>query len=51
MDIGSSNGFPAGTLSIFAPRPFVIGGVECNSMRGFLDKGKLPVATTHPLFD
>jgi predicted NAD-dependent protein-ADP-ribosyltransferase YbiA (DUF1768 family) len=36
MDIGSSNGFPAGTLSNFSPHPFVIDGVECNSMEGFL---------------
>jgi predicted NAD-dependent protein-ADP-ribosyltransferase YbiA (DUF1768 family) len=40
MDIGSSNGFPAGTLSNFAPHPFVIDGVECNSMEGFLQSLK-----------
>ena len=51
MNIVSSNGFPEGTLSNFALHPFVIDRVECNSMRGFLNKGKLPVATTQPLFD
>ena len=51
MDIGNSNGSLAGTLSNFAPYLFVIDRVECNLIRGFLDKGKLPVATTQPLFD
>lgn len=36
MDIGSGNGYPAGTLSNFAPHPFEIDGVQCNSMEGFL---------------
>ena len=36
MDIGSKRGFPAGTLSNFAPHPFIIDGVECSSMEGFL---------------
>lgn len=36
MDIGSGNSYPAGALSNFTPHPFVIDGVECNSMEGFL---------------
>lgn len=40
MDIGSGLGFPSGTLSNFAPHPFVIDGVECNSMEGFLQSLK-----------
>ena len=36
MDIGSKNGYPAGTLSNFAPHPFELDGVKCNSMEGFL---------------
>lgn len=36
MDIGSGSGYPAGTLSNFAPHPFEIDGVQCNSMEGFL---------------
>ena len=40
MDIGSGSGFPSGTLSNFAPHPFVIDGVECNSMEGFLQSLK-----------
>ena len=40
MDIGSGNGFPSATLSNFAPHPFVIDGVECNSMEGFLQSLK-----------
>lgn len=40
MDIGSGAGFPSGTLSNFAPHPFVIDGVECNSMEGFLQSLK-----------
>ena len=40
MDIGSGAGFPAGTLSNFAPHPFVIDGVQCNSMEGFLQSLK-----------
>ena len=47
----SNYDFPAGTLSNFAPRPFGIDGVKCNSIRDFLNKGKLPVATTQSLFD
>lgn len=40
MDIGSKNGFPAGNLSNFHPHKFVIDGVECNSMEGFLQSLK-----------
>lgn len=36
MDIGSGKGFPASNLSNFSPHPFVIDGVECSSMEGFL---------------
>ena len=40
MDIGSGTGFPSASLSNFAPHPFVIDGVECNSMEGFLQSLK-----------
>lgn len=40
MDIGSGSGFPSGALSNFAPHPFVIDGIECNSMEGFLQSLK-----------
>ena len=40
MDIGSGSGFASATLSNFAPHPFVIDGVECNSMEGFLQSLK-----------
>ena len=40
MDIGSGNGWPESALSNFAPHPFVIDGVECNSMEGFLQSLK-----------
>lgn len=40
MDISSGTGFPTATLSNFAPHPFVIDGVECNSMEGFLQSLK-----------
>ena len=40
MDIGSGNGFPSATLSNFAPHPFAIDGIECNSMEGFLQSLK-----------
>lgn len=40
MDIGSGNGYPEASLSNFAPHPFVIDGVECNSMEGFLQSLK-----------
>lgn len=41
MDIGSGNGYPSAALSNFAPHPFVIDGVECNSMEGFLQALKV----------
>ena len=40
MDIGSGSGYPSATLSNFSPHPFVIDGVECNSMEGFLQSLK-----------
>ena len=40
MDIGSKRGFPAGTLSNFAPHPFTFDGVECASMEGLLQSFK-----------
>lgn len=40
MDIGSGSGYPSGALSNFAPHPFVIDGVQCNSMEGFLQSLK-----------
>jgi predicted NAD-dependent protein-ADP-ribosyltransferase YbiA (DUF1768 family) len=40
MDIGSKHGYPASALSNFAPHPFVIDGVQCNSMEGFLQSLK-----------
>ncbi len=40
MNIGSGSGYPSGALSNFAPHPFVIDGVECNSMEGFLQSLK-----------
>lgn len=40
VDIGSSSGYPSGALSNFAPHPFVIDEVECNSMKGFLQSLK-----------
>ncbi len=36
MNIGSGSGYPASSLSNFTPHPFVIDGVECASMEGFL---------------
>jgi predicted NAD-dependent protein-ADP-ribosyltransferase YbiA (DUF1768 family) len=36
MDIGSGQGYPAGALSNFSPHPFIIDGIECASMEGFL---------------
>lgn len=36
MDIGSGNTYPAGALSNFAPHPFEIDGIPCNSMEGWL---------------
>ena len=40
MDIGSGSGYPSCALSNFAPHPFVIDGVECASMEGFLQSLK-----------
>jgi hypothetical protein len=40
MDIGSGKTYPSNALSNFAPHPFVIDGVECNSMEGFLQSVK-----------
>lgn len=40
MDIGSGSGFPSAALSNFAPHPFIIDGILCNSMEGFLQSLK-----------
>ena len=40
MDIGSGSGWPSAALSNFAPHPFVIDGIQCNSMEGFLQSLK-----------
>ena len=40
MDIGSGSDFPSSALSNFAPHPFIIDGVQCNSMEGFLQSLK-----------
>lgn len=40
MDIGSGNGYPSSALSNFSPHPFVIDGIECASMEGFLQSLK-----------
>jgi predicted NAD-dependent protein-ADP-ribosyltransferase YbiA (DUF1768 family) len=40
MDIKSGNKYPSGALSNFAPHPFEIDGVQCNSMEGFLQSLK-----------
>lgn len=40
MDIGSGSGYPSDSLSNFAPHPFVIDGVHCSSMEGFLQSLK-----------
>jgi len=40
MDIGSGNSYPSNSLSNFAPHPFEIDGVKCNSMEGFLQSLK-----------
>jgi predicted NAD-dependent protein-ADP-ribosyltransferase YbiA (DUF1768 family) len=40
MDIGSGNTYPANALSNFAPHPFEIDGIKCNSMEGFLQSLK-----------
>ena len=40
MDIGSGKSFPCNALSNFAPHPFILDGVECASMEGFLQSLK-----------
>lgn len=40
MDIGSQNSYPSSALSNFAPHPFIIDGIQCNSMEGFLQSLK-----------
>jgi len=40
MDIGSGKAYPANALSNFSPHPFVIDGIKCNSMEGFLQSLK-----------
>lgn len=42
MDIKSGCGYPAASLSNFSPHPFVIDGVQCASMEGFLQALKSP---------
>lgn len=36
MDVGSKGSYPANALSNFTANKFIIDGVECNSMEGFL---------------
>jgi predicted NAD-dependent protein-ADP-ribosyltransferase YbiA (DUF1768 family) len=40
MDIKSGCGYPASSLSNFAPHPFVFDGVECNSFEGLCQSWK-----------
>jgi predicted NAD-dependent protein-ADP-ribosyltransferase YbiA (DUF1768 family) len=40
MDIGSGHTYPSNTLSNFAPHPFEIDEIMCNSMEGFLQSLK-----------
>jgi len=40
MDIGSGKSYPSNSLSNFAPHPFEIDGIKCNSMEGFLQSLK-----------
>lgn len=40
MDIAAGSGYPASALSNFAPHPFVLDGVQCNSLEGFLQSLK-----------
>ena len=49
MDIGSGTAYPSCALSNFAPHPFIIDGVECASMEGFLQslKFKSPEMQRH----
>lgn len=40
MDIGAGKGGPSARLSNFTPHPFVVDGIHCNSMEGFLQSLK-----------
>ena len=40
MDIKSGKGYPSNSLSNFAPHNFVVDGVDCASMEGFLQSLK-----------
>lgn len=40
MDIKAGRPYPSGSLSNFAPHPFIFRGVECASMEGFLQSLK-----------
>lgn len=40
MDIRSGSPYPANALSNFAPHSFVVDGVQCSSMEGFLQSLK-----------
>lgn len=40
MDIGSKSGYPSSSLSNFAGHRFVVDGIECYSMEGFLQSLK-----------
>lgn len=40
MNIGAGNGYPNSALSNFSPHRFVLDGVECYSMEGFLQSLK-----------
>lgn len=41
LNIGSGGKYPSNALSNFAPHPFIIDGVECSSMEGFLQSLKV----------
>lgn len=40
MDISSGNGYPSSALSNFAPHEFILDGIKCASMEGFLQSLK-----------
>ena len=40
MDIGSGTGYPSANLSNFSPHMFIVDGIKCNSMEGFLQSLK-----------
>ena len=40
MDVGSKGHYPANALSNFSPHRFILDGVECASMEGFLQSLK-----------